>query len=191
MEELVGLGCQADTLWAIAEGLTHFGPTGGAPDWLVSGVWLCAGGKQYIVTASVEVLPDGYVARSLIIRSPGALVAEIESNLPDVSARLFGRGSTIDLGEIPALPSAPRSLTAWPTGHYSASVLVRVAQRASTINRVACALLFISDSGHSLLVGADPMTLALVMSEDQVLIEDYRSGCETLTVIEYLELCSR
>lgn len=191
MGEFVGLGCQAETLWAIAEGLTHFGPTGGAPDWLVSGVWLCAGGNQYIVTASVEVLPDGYVARSLIIRSPGALVAQVKADLPDVSARLFGRGSAIDLGEISALPSAPQSLTEWPPVPYSASVLVRIAQRASTINQVACALLFISDNGRSLLVGADPMSLALVMSEDQVLIEDYRSGCETLTVIEYLDLCSR
>ena len=191
MGEFVGLGCQADTLWTIAEGLTHFGPTGGVPDWLVSGVWLCAGGEQYIVTASVEVLPDGYVARSMIIRSPGDFVAQIASDLPDVSARLLGRGSTIDLGEILARPVAPQSLTPWSPGSSSAAVLVRVAQRASTINQVACALLFIGDNGRSLLVGADPMTLALVLSEDPVLIDDYRSGCESLTVIEYLELCSR
>src|SRR3954447_7101710 len=46
--ELVALKCRRQTLEALASGLIRYGSAAGAPDWLVSGVWLDAGQARYL-----------------------------------------------------------------------------------------------------------------------------------------------
>ncbi len=176
-----------DALEALAEDLTLFGPAGGDPEWLVSGVWLCTATAQYLATSSVEVLPDGHVARPLNIGTAAELVGEIEADLPDVNGRLVTRGSDLRLDEVPP-PPAPGTLQRWPAEPYASSVLVRASQRAADVNRVACGLLFKSEAGRALLVGTDISSLAMVLSEDAELIERYCAGCAALSVPDYLEL---
>lgn len=183
--DLVKLTCAPQTLRALATGLTQFGRAEGEPEWLVSGVWLHTRDAHYLVTASVEVLPNGFVARSLWIGLPTDLAAYLEAELPDVSGRLLVHGNGMELPK-PAVPHPPRTLSDWPPGDYEMHVLVRVSQRAASINRVACALLFATPGGRFLLVGADLSTQALVLSEDRALIQRYRSDCDALTPEEYL-----
>lgn len=183
--DLVKLTCAPQTLRALATGLTQFGRAEGEPEWLVSGVWLHTCDAHYLVTASVEVLPNGFVARSLWIGLPADLAAYLEAELPDVSDRLLAHGNGMQLSE-PGVPHPPRTLSDWPAGQYEMHVLVRVSQRAATINRVACALLFATADEGLLLVGADLSTQALVLSEDRSLIQRYRSDCDALTAEEYL-----
>jgi hypothetical protein len=187
--ELVALRCRPETLTTLAEKLTSFGPADGAPKWLVSGVWLCADEAPFVATASLEVLSDGYVARPLSIYSPDDLVAHIETELPDISGRLVARGSDVELPETSDAPFAPRLLKTWPAGPYSTHVLLRASQRARCVHHIACAVLFGTESGRSLLVGTDLAMLAMVLSEDADLIKRYRRGCEALTPAEYLERC--
>lgn len=175
-------------LEALATGLTEYGPCAGAPEWLVSGVWLIAGALEYLATASVEVLSDGFVARTLCIASPHELVTNIEAALPDVADRLLARGHDMDLPGT-EVPRRPASLLRWPAEPYETHVLVRVSERASTTHQVACALLFAGGSGGSLMVGTDPSTLAMVLSDDPQLIARYRSDCDALTAAEYLKRC--
>ena len=186
--DFVGLKCRAETLTALADGLTHFGPADGDPEWLVSGVWLCARSGHYLATATAEVLANGHVARPLSISSPAELAAQLTADLPDVSARLVGRGSDIELPSSQDVPSPPHSLKRWRAKACSTFVLIRVSEHASTVNRVACALLFAAETGHSLLVGTDVSSLAMVLSEDPELIERYRAGCDQLSPAEYFAL---
>ena len=183
--DLVTLKCAPQTLRALAIGLTQFGRAEGEPDWLVSGVWLHTPDAHYLVTASVEVLSNGFVARSLWVGLPTDLAAYLEAQLPDVSDRLLAHGNGMELPQ-PVVPRPPRTLSDWPAGNSEMHVLVRVSQRAASINRVACALLFSSSDGRFLLVGADRSTQALVLSEDRALIQRYRSDCDALTADEYL-----
>lgn len=187
--EFVGLRCAAETLRAIATRLTRFGPAEGAPDWLVSAVWLCTDDDQFLATASAMVLANGYVARPLNLHRPGELVREVKADLPNVVARLIGRNGDLDAEVGEEAPTPPSSLAEWPGGAYTTKVLVRLSERHATTNRIACGLLFERD-GRSLMVGTDPSTLAMVLSEDLLLIERYRVQCEAWPAEEYLERCS-
>lgn len=190
-DDLVPLGCRADTLAALSTRLERFGPAGGEPEWLVSAVWLCTGGEDFLATATVEILSDGYVARPLNIDRPGDLAAQVESDLPDIRGRLVSRGSDLDLPSAGSVPAVPSDLMPWAGELYSMTVLVRVATRAMITSRVACALLFASEGGASLLVGADVSSLAMVLSQDAALIERYRRSCEGLSLAEYRQLSGR
>jgi hypothetical protein len=186
--ELVALKGRREALETLARGLSGFGPSIGEPEWLVSGAWLCAGDQAYLATASVEVLADGFVARSLCIGTPSDVASHLEAELPNVAAHLRARGNGMDLPAPPAL-EPPLSLEPWPHENYATHVLVRLSQRASCIHRVTCGLLFTCDDGRALLVGTDPSILAMVLSEDPELIGRYCADCEALTPGEYLTLC--
>jgi hypothetical protein len=184
----IGLKCAAETLDALASGLTAYAPVPGAPEWLVSAVWIEACGRSYVVTGTVEVLGDGFVARSLWIGPPDEMAEQIRAELPNVSDRLLARGNGIELP--PAeLPAKPGSLTRWPES-YSTHILVRTTQRAAAAHSVACGLLLTCADGRKLLIASDPSTLALVMSEDPELIQRYRKDCDTLTPAEYRVRCA-
>lgn len=181
----IRLECERETLEALASGLTHYGPDVGEPEWLVAGAWLCTKDRKYLATASVQVLPDGFVARSLNIRTPEDFARHLQAELPDVAARVTARGNGITLPPAEA-PSPPGHLATWSTADYDTEVLVRTTRCATGHNRVACALLFTTKDGRALLVGSDPSTLALVLSEDPDLIDRYRNECALLTLTQYL-----
>ena len=183
--DYVRLNCEPETLEALASGLTQYAPTPGAPEWLVSGVWLCTARDRFIVTANVAVLPDGFVARGLNICRPDEFAAHLEAELPDVAARVTARGNGMSL-PLAEAPSPPDRLKAWPSEDYETRVLVRATARMSGSKHAACALLFTSDDGTSLLIGSDPSSLALVLSEDPELIGRYRDECAVLSLAEYL-----
>lgn len=67
------------------------------------------------------------------------------------------------------------------------AVLVRTSRRERAINRIACGLLFKAGE-HMLLVGTDLTTLAMVLSEDEELIERYSRDCEKLLLEDYLAI---
>jgi hypothetical protein len=182
--EYVRLKCKPETLDALAGALTHYGRTDGEPEWLVAGVWICAKGEDYLATSSVEILPDGFVARSLSICPPEEIANHLEGELPNITARLASRGNGRDLPPVEA-PSPPKHLNPWPTERYDTKILVRVSRRALSTNRVACGLLFTAEDGRRLLIGSDPSTLALVLSEDSGLIDLYCEECEELSPAEY------
>ena len=169
---------------ALASGLTQYAPAAGDPEWLVSGAWLCTKDRQYLASASVQVLPDGFVARSLDICTPEKLAQQLEGEIPNVAARLSARGNGSSLPAIEP-PSPPREFSSWAGGTYDTKVLVRSTRCASGNNRVSCGLLFTTQD-RSLLVGSDPSTLALVFSTDPELIRRYSEQCEELTPVEYL-----
>jgi hypothetical protein len=182
---LVALGCSAQTLHALAEGLTRFGPADGEPEWLVSGVWLCCGDASYLATPSVEVLADGFVSRSMNVERADEFTANTRAALPDVSARLVARGNGFDLSQTDEPITPPETLRSWTARPYSTNVLIRASDCRSVIHLTACALLFAA-GGSSLLVGSDPSTLAMVISDEPRLIDRYRADCEELSVPEYL-----
>ena len=181
--EDVRLSCTLATLEALATSLTHYGTAEGAPDWLITGAWLCAANTNYFVTANVEVLGDGFVARSLTIARPEEVARHLEGEIPDVAARLAARGNGTLLPSVE--PPSPGALQPWAPETYEMQVLVRVTKRASSTHRIACGLLFIGSDARALLVGSDPSTLALVLSDDDKLIERYRSECVALTTSAY------
>ena len=186
--DFVRLKCQAGTLEALATGLTGFGQTEGAPEWLVSGVWLCVGDTQYLATASAYVLGDGFVARSLCIGTAKELSAQVEAELPDITARLRARGTELTLpSTAPEIP-LQKSLRSWPHENYTMSVLVRSSRTQTRENRVTCGLLFKPERGPTLLIGTDPSLLAMVLTEDEELIERYRQGCCEFSPAAYLSL---
>ena len=186
--DLVPLKCSRETLIALASGLSRFGPVEGTPDWLISGVWLCAGDVEFVATSSTEVLGDGYVARRLTICPSEALVSAVEAALPDIEGRLIGRGCNLALPGTDGDFVAPECLATWPAGDYSTTVLVRVAERASTTHRVACGLLFEAGDAQ-LLVGTDLSSLAMVLSDDEALIAKYRVQCEEFAAADFLDFC--
>jgi hypothetical protein len=187
-DNLVPLGCRADTLAALSTGLTGFGPAAGAPDWLVSAIWLCTEDQTFVATATVEMLSDGYVARPLNLDRPADLTAQVDTDLPDIQGRLIARGSDLGLPGAGGMLTVPDDLVPWPAGPYAMSVMVRLAKRALVTSRIACALLFASEAGPALLVGTDVTSLAMVLSEDAGLIERYRQSCDELTLAEYRQL---
>ena len=180
----VRLKCEPGTLGSLASGLTHYARVDGEPEWLVSGVWLRAGRAQYLATATVAVLSDGFVARGLSIGTPEEHTKNLEGELLKVAARLAARGNAISLPEVET-PFPPQHLNRWAPKAYATKVLVRVSGRASTTHRVACGLLF-AGAQSRLLLGSDPSTLALVLSDDLELIDRYCSECEALTPAKYL-----
>ena len=186
MGDLVRLKCQPEALSALASRLTQFGPADGEPEWLVAAVWLLAGNGAYIASASIEVLSDGYLARPLNLDNPEQFSSKIEAELPNIAGRFAGRHHGIDLPCTVKAPPAPASLKQWPGGPYSTDVLIRIADRPTGVHRVACALLFVSSRGGSLLVGKDLSTLAMVISDDDELIKRYQGHCETMSAAEYL-----
>lgn len=182
--ELVPLKCRSTTLEALATGLTRFGPAEGAPDWLVSGIWLCTAEQDFVATASAEVLPDGYLARPLNICSRHDFVAAVEAELPDIEGRLMGRGCDVVLPGANSDFVAPGSLRQWPGGEYSMSLLVRVVQSAAAAHRVGCGLLFEAGK-RQFLAATDASSLAMIFSEDPELIDRYRQGREQMSPAEY------
>jgi hypothetical protein len=184
--DFVGLGCRTDALEALSRRLTGFGAGGGAPDWLVSGVWLRTPATQYLATSSTHVLSDGYVARALDITPVREFVEQLKTDLPDVSERLAARCSDIELPSADEQPAAPRLLSDWPGGDYETFVVLRRAARSANVHRIGCALLFTAGGGRRLLIGADPSTPAMVVSEDEALIERYCDACELIPAAEYV-----
>lgn len=180
--QYVRLKCKPEVLDALAGRLTYFAPADGEPDWLTSGVWLGTETGNYLATSTVEILPDGFVARSLSICSPADLAQHLETELPNIADRLVARGNGMVLPPVEP-PSPPQQPTPWSRAS-TMKVIIRVTRRASTTNRVACGLLFAGGS-RSLLVGSDPSTLALVLSEEPELIDRYCRGCELLTPTDY------
>ena len=186
MEEgdFVPLGCSRETLLALASDLSRWGPAEAEPDWLLSGAWLCTRDAMFLATSFTNVLADGYVARTLNIHSPEQLTAAVEEDLPDIEKRLRARGSNCvlptDHGEL----RAPESLERWDSHPYSTTVLVRVAARLLTTHHVPCGLLFAGE-GQRLLVGTDNSTLAMVVSQDDQLIERYAEGCEQIAAADF------
>jgi hypothetical protein len=183
--QFVGLKCDAAAVNALATGLRRFGATGGEPQWLVSAAWLCTAEQDFLATACVEVLADGFLARSLRIQKPNDFVAKLEAELLDVSVRLLSHGNGDQLPAA-AVPAIPASLMEWPAERYATHVLVRWSERERATHRIACALQFTQDDGRSLLIAADPSTLAIVLSEDDELIAAYRNDCEALSPAQYL-----
>jgi hypothetical protein len=188
--DLVPLRCGPETLVALSTGLTHYGPCGGTPDWLISAVWLRTVNGDFLATSTIEIQSDGYLARPLNIDRPSDLAAQVEADLPDIRGRLVTRGSHLDLPEGGAVPSPPADLTDWPAAPYSMSVLVRMAKRAMVTSRVACALLFASESAPAFIVGTDLTTWAMVLSENAALIERYRRNCDEMPLRDYRELAA-
>jgi hypothetical protein len=184
--DLVKLECEAEAVRMLAAGLEAFGPTDGDPDWLISAVWLHAGTSDFIASSSTQVLSDGYIARPLAIDASGEFARRIGGELPDIAARLMARRSDLRLPE-PASPAPPTSFRPCPAGSYSMSVLIRVSERARALHRVACGLLFRFEAGSSLLVGTDVDTLAMVLSDEQPLIDRYVARCEAVLAAEYLD----
>jgi hypothetical protein len=184
--EFVKLECRPETIRALAEHLERFGAVTGNPEWLVSAVWLCTPDAEYLATSSTRVLSDGYIARPLTIDRTDDFVRHLRSDLPDVASRLVARTGDADLPE-PAPLRPPASLEQCPRPILSTSVLIRVAARAATEHRVACGLLINFEAGR-LLVGTDVGTLAMVLSDDDELIDRYLAACELLAVGDYLDL---
>jgi hypothetical protein len=187
--EFVKLRCELRTLDALARGLTRFAAAPGAPDWLISGVWLETAERPYLATSTVEVLADGFVARSLCITTADEFTQHLEGEIPDIEARLRSRGNDLVLSEaVPLEP--PQSLEPWPPEQYSMAILVRASQCQRGINRVSCGLLFESHAGARLLVGTDAATLAMVLSRDDELIGRYSAGCDELSLEDYSRFAS-
>ena len=183
--DLVALECAADTLRVLAADLESFGPSGGEPEWLVSGAWLCTNHAQFLATPSVEVRSDGFVARPLTIQRPTDFARKTDAELPDIQARLTGRGNGLELPPSAEPKPRPDLLRPWPAGPYSTGVVVRPAMHRTT-HHVACALLF-SGEAKSMLVGTDVTSMALVIGEVEDLIQRYIEGCEILPVADYLD----
>jgi hypothetical protein len=187
-DDLVPMKCPADLLDSLATGLTAYACSGGEPEWLLTGVWLACGIVAYLVTPSIEVLEDGLVARPLVIERPEEVRSGIEEALPDIQGRLLARGSNVVLPDQMSLPRPPAELRQWPSGRYRMAIVLRIRETLATQHRVACALLFRSDLGPSLLVGTDRRTLAMTLSDDEQLIDLYMSECEEVSLAEYREL---
>jgi len=181
----VRLGCRPGAISALAGRLDRFGAAPGDPDWLVSAVWLCSGDAAYIATPSTTVLFDGYIARPLVIDRADDFVRQLKGDLPDIAARLVARSSDLKLPEA-ARPQPPADLRRCPGAAKSVDVLVHVASRAAAEHRIACGLLF-GFEDRRLLVGSDMGMLAMVLSEDEDLIDRYLTRCEAIDAKEYLE----
>jgi hypothetical protein len=183
--DFVGLGCRTEVLEALSRYLTGFGAGGGAPDWLVSAVWLCTPAAQYLATSSTHVLPDGYVARALDIAPVGEFAERLKADLPEVSERLALRRTDIELPAADEQRAAPQLLREWPAADYESFVLLRLAARSAKVHRIGCGLLFTANGGRKLLVGADISTPAMVVSDEESLVERYCEGCEIVPIADY------
>lgn len=179
----VKLECRPEAISALAAGLQGFTPIGADPQWLISAVWL-AGDADYLATPSTKVQPDGYIARPLAIQRVDEFTDRLAADLPDISSRLVARQSGVRLpdAEHPRRPA----LSSVPAGEYSMAVLIRICVRSATTHRVACGLLFTFHGGR-LLVGTDVGTLAMVLSQDEALIDGYLAACETIPSKDYID----
>lgn len=186
-DDFVPLDCAPEILDALATGFSGFRASDGPPDWLVSGVWLYAAEAPFLATARLDVLADGYLARSLTIIRPQEMADEIEARLADIQGRLRGRGSDLELPPGNAVPAADPP-PQWTEDACSLAVLVRIARRAAAEHRVGCGLLFTNSGERRLLVAADTSTLAMVLSEDAELIDSYCEDCEALSIEAYRAL---
>ena len=178
--------CRPEILRALVSGLERFGTLSADPDWLVSMVWLQVADGNLIASSSTMVLADGYVARLLAIHRIEDFAEQLESKLPDISNGLTARRSDLDLPDS-AAPEPPADLRRPPEGPYSLSIVIRVAAHRTVMHRVACGLLFEFSAGGTLLVGTDVATLAMVMSEDEALVDRYMVDCERVSADEYLK----
>ena len=182
--EFVRLGCQPEAILALAGQLERFGAAPGDPDWLVSAVWLCTPDADYLATPSTTVLFDGYIARPLAIDRADDFVRQLKGDLPDIAARLLARSSDLKLPEA-GRPQPPADLRQCSGRPRSTKVLIHIASRAVAEHRIGCGLLF-EFEGRRLLVGTDMSTLAMVLSEDEDLIDRYLARCEAIDGEEYL-----
>jgi len=180
----VKLECRPETIRALAQHLERFGAVMGEPEWLVSGVWLCTPNAEYLATSSTRVMSDGYIARPLTIDRADDFVRHLRSDLPDVASRLVARTGNADLPD-PARARPNGALEQCPAPPSATFVLVRVAVRAAAEHRVACGLL-LNFEARRLLVGTDVETLAMVLSDDEDLIDRYLEGCERVAADDYL-----
>ncbi|HYX45886.1 MAG TPA: hypothetical protein VE820_03550 [Sphingomicrobium sp.] len=146
---------------------------------------MCTSDADYLATPSTTVLFDGYIARPLAIDRADDFVRQLKSDLPDITARLVARSSDLLLPE-PARPRSPPTLQRCPDRPSSTTVLIRIASRAVAEHRIACGLLFRFDD-RRLLVGTDRETLAMVLSEDDELIDHYLASCEAVDAADYLD----
>lgn len=183
--EFVGLGSRPEAISALADQLERFGAAEGEPEWLVSAIWLCTPHADYLATPSTTVLSDGYIARPLAVDRVDDFVRQMKGDLPDIAARLVARSSDLKLPES-ARPQAPATLQRCPRVPDSTKVLVHVASRAAAEHRIACGLLFGFEE-RRLLVGTDMGTLAMVLSEEEELIDRYVARCETVDASEYFD----
>ena len=183
--EFVKLECRPETIRALAEHLERFGAVIGDPEWLISAVWLCTSDAEYLATSATKVLSDGYIARPLTIDRADDFVRHLRSDLPDVASRLVARTGDADLPE-PERPRPPPSLEKCPGATLSTFVVIRIAARAATEHRVACGVL-VHFEARRLLIGTDIGTLAMVLSDDDDLIDRYLASCEVLAAADYLD----
>jgi len=183
--DFVSLGCDEEALRALSHELKTFGAADGALDWLVSAVWLSTRDTDYVATSSTQVLSDGYIARVLDISSVVEFVERLKAGLPDISERLRARREDIQLPPADEQPARPQLLRDWPGAPYDTFVIVRVAERATNVHEVSCALLFANHEGGKLLVGTDPSTAAMVISEDEGLIARYCEDCDVVPAADY------
>jgi hypothetical protein len=187
--EFVRLACRPETISALAARLERFGVVAGEPEWLVSAVWLRAGGSDYLATSATNVLSDGFIARSLVIDEIDEFVAKVRSDVAEIGDRLTERRSAAVLPE-PSSPPSPDGLRSRPEGAYSTTILVRVTARAAAIHRIACGLLF-GFEAMRLLVATDVGTLAMVFSSEAALIDRYLGDCEQVEAADYLKRYGR
>jgi hypothetical protein len=182
--EFVKLECGPETIRALAGKLDRFGALEAAPGLFVSAVWLCAGRADFLASSSTKVLPDGYIARPLAIHRADEFQQQLESELADISGRLVALQAGEQLPE-PRMPVRPSTLQSFGGGRFSTRIVIRLCRRGSATHRVACGLMFEFETGK-LLVGTDIGTLAMVVSDDEALVDRYVASCETLAATEYL-----
>jgi hypothetical protein len=185
--EFVKLECRRDAIEAIAAKLDRFGALEGAPDWLISAVWLGAEHMDFIASSSTKVLQDGYIARPLAIQNIKEFEERLVSELVDISGRLTARQAETRLPEA-CIPACTPVLRSWEAGRYSTKIVIRNCARGPMVHRIACGILFEFEE-RRLLVATDVATLAMVLSEDTELIERYLASCETIVASVYLKDC--
>lgn len=185
---LVPLDCDDAALDALERGVKGIARDDNGLDWMVGTAFIETCDATFVISASVEILGDGTVARPLSIRRPAALLQSIRAAQGDIRNRMAARGSheaLPDVGE--EIPIPPMSSVFEAT--ESCGVVVRSVVRKSGEIRIACGLLVDRQkNGSQVLVGTDLTTLALVYSEDAQLIAEYLADCEVHDLARYRKL---
>lgn len=187
-DHFIPLRCSLPALEAIATSLAGFSLANVGADWLVTSAYLHTGAGLFIASAAIEVLKDGAIVRPMEISTAADLLGDIDEALPDIQRRADARGFA------EALPDAPENLPDvgspqdWSDEHYSTQVVIRNIERHGNLHCVACGILFRGDGDRQLLIGTDLSTIALVVSEDKPLIENYLEDCDTAGLNRYVEL---
>ncbi len=185
MADIVNLVCKKEAISDLAVSLSAFGALDGEPGWLISAVWLQTQNAQYLATTSTTVLSDGFIARPLVVERTDDFVTTLSCELPDISARLAARRSSVRLPDASS-PSPPSLACCWDRSSYSTTVLVWNATRPTRTHRVACALL-LESANQRLLVGTDPATPSMVLNQDRDFIDRYTAQCDRILLENYLD----